>query len=223
MLIDRGAIVSTRGRGGVEKASYSATAGTEVDPSLPVVVLVDRYSASASEIMAACLQDHHRAVVVGERSWGKGTVQNIEELEGGKSAIRLTIATYWRPSGKDIHKRRNATDDDDWGVRPDPGLEVKLTKDQYQQFALARRNRDVTPLAELMQSKPPMPGATAPLESPKPEAPQPEIDPAAPPVPIPDPSLDEAGNAPFADPQLERAIESLQQQLDARASRPRAA
>jgi carboxyl-terminal processing protease len=193
-----------------------------VDPSLPVVVLVDRYSASASEIMAACLQDHHRAVVVGERSWGKGTVQNIEELEGGKSAIRLTIATYWRPSGKDIHKRRNATDDDDWGVRPDPGLEVKLTKDQYQQFALARRNRDVTPLAELMQSMPPMPGATAPLESPKPEAP-PAIDPAAPPVPIPDPSLDEAGNAPFADPQLERAIESLQQQLDARAKRPRAA
>jgi carboxyl-terminal processing protease len=182
-----------------------------------VVVLVDRYSASASEIMAACLQDHHRAVVVGERSWGKGTVQNIEELEGGKSAIRLTIATYWRPSGKDIHKRRNATDDDDWGVRPDPGMEVKLTKDQYQQFALARRNRDVTPLAELMQSKPPMPGATE-----QPEAP-PAIDPAAPPVPIPDPSLDEAGNAPFADPQLERAIESLQQQLDARASRPRAA
>lgn len=214
MLIDGGVIVSTRGRGGEERDSYSASAGTELDHDLPVVVLVDRYSASASEIMAACLQDHHRAVIAGERSWGKGTVQNIEELEGGKSAIRLTIATYWRPSGKDIHKRRNSTEADDWGVRPEADLEVKLTQDQYKQRALARRNRDVTPLAELMRPQPkPSLETTAP----------PEINPDAPPVPVPDPSEDDAAAAGFTDPQLERAIEYLQQKLDAPASKPRAA
>jgi carboxyl-terminal processing protease len=215
MLIDEGVIVSTRGRGGLERDSFSATAGAEIDPDLPIVVLVDRYSASASEIMAGCLQDHHRAVVVGERSWGKGTVQNIEELEGGKSAIRLTIATYWRPSGKDIHKRRNATDADDWGVRPDADLEVKLTQDQYKQRVLARRNRDVTPLAELMQPKP---APVSPAESPTPSA----VNPDAPPVPVPDPSEDAAA-AEYVDPQLQRAIEYLRAKLDGQIPRPRAA
>ncbi len=214
MLIDGGVIVSTRGRGGEERDSFSANAGTDLDPGLPLVVLVDRYSASASEIMAGCLQDHHRAVIAGERTWGKGTVQNIEELEGGKSAIRLTIATYWRPSGKDIHKRRNATDADDWGVRPEADLEVKLTQDQYKQRALARRNRDVTPLAELMQPKPiPQPPAETP--------PPPAVNPDAPPVPVPDPSEDEAA-ATYVDPQLERAIEYLQRQA-ASPKQPKAA
>jgi carboxyl-terminal processing protease len=214
MLIDDGVIVSTRGRGGEQRDSYSATAGTELDPDLPIVVLVDRYSASASEIMAACLQDHQRAVIAGERSWGKGTVQNIEELEGGKSAIRLTIATYWRPSGKDIHKRRKSTDADDWGVRPEADLETKLTQDQYKQRALARRNRDVTPLAELMQPKPKLPSETTT---------PPVINPEAPPVPVPDPSEDDAATTDFVDPQLERAIEYLQHRLDVPASKPRAA
>lgn len=214
MLLDEGLIVSTRGRGGVEKASHSARPGVDLDPSLPLVVLVDRYSASASEIVAACLQDHERAAIVGERSWGKGTVQSIEELEGGTSAVRLTIATYWRPSGQDIHKRRTSTDAEAWGVRPDEGLEVKLNKEQYQDLALARRNRDITPLAELTSLKT--------KTQPAPEAP-PAAAPDAPPVPVPDAGEDEAANPPLIDPQLDRAIEYLEKEIQSRAKKPRAA
>ena len=114
-----------------------------------MVVLVDRFSASASEIVAACLHHHKQGEDRRQHTWGKGTVQNLIELEGGKSTLRLTIASYWRPSGKDIHKRRNAKEADDWGVRPDDGLELALTGEQYTQFLKARRDRDVAPLAEL--------------------------------------------------------------------------
>ena len=87
-----------------------------------MVVLVNHYSASASEIVSACLQDHKRAVVIGERTWGKGSVQNVIELEGGKSALKLTTASYQRPSGKNIHRFPDAKETDEWGVMPDDGL-----------------------------------------------------------------------------------------------------
>ena len=93
-------IVSTRGRGGLMGQSYNSRQPPLVPEALQVVVLVDRFSASASEIVAACLQDYERAIVVGERTWGKGTVQNVLPLERGRSAIRLTTQTYWRPSGQ---------------------------------------------------------------------------------------------------------------------------
>ncbi len=153
MLIDSGKIVTTRGRGGKERRREVATAsGTIVDRDIPVVVLVNHYSASASEIVAACLQDHGRAVVVGERTWGKGTVQNIIELEGGKSALKLTTATYWRPSGQNIHKSKKATDEDAWGVRPDNGFEVILTDDEALDVAKERQRRDVLPSESLPES-----------------------------------------------------------------------
>ena len=69
--------------------------------------------------MAACLQDHHRAVIVGERSWGKGSVQNVIELERGTSALKLTTASYHRPSGKNIHRFPGMSEKTKWGVMPD--------------------------------------------------------------------------------------------------------
>ncbi|MFO7906765.1 MAG: S41 family peptidase [Planctomycetota bacterium] len=143
MFIDQGLIVRINGRGGREGEVHRASSDMIFDPSIPVVVLVDRYSASASEIVAACLKDHGRAVVVGERTWGKGTVQSIIPLEGGESALKLTTASYWRPNGKDIHRKREATEDDDWGVRPTQGLEVTLTEQQYQELYQRRREEDV--------------------------------------------------------------------------------
>ena len=107
-----------------------------------MVILIDHFAASASEIVAACLQDHHRATIIGQRSWGKGTVQRLIELEGGRSALRLTTATYWRPSGRNIHRAPNATEDAEWGVSPDPGFEVVLERDQYIEMLERRRDRD---------------------------------------------------------------------------------
>jgi carboxyl-terminal processing protease len=107
------------------------------------VVLVNRYSASASEIVSACLQDHKRAKVIGERTWGKGSVQNVIELEGGASALKLTTASYHRPSGKNIHRFPDAKDTDDWGVMPDDGFKVEFNNKQLRDYLDYRRDRDV--------------------------------------------------------------------------------
>ena len=91
-----------------------------------MVVLVNQNSASAAEIVSACLQDHKRAKVVGQRTYGKGSVQNIIELEDGNSVLKLTVATYHRPSGKNIHRFKNAKPSDEWGVSPDPAWRSSL-------------------------------------------------------------------------------------------------
>ncbi len=145
MFIDEGeVIVSTRGRDPTEERVVVAEEPPLVDPDLPVVVLVDPLSASASEILAACLQDYGRATIVGERSWGKGTVQNVIEIEGGRSAIRLTTQTYWRPSGKNIHRHVDATDEDEWGVKPLAENEVKLTNEEREKVYRFRRLRETS-------------------------------------------------------------------------------
>jgi carboxyl-terminal processing protease len=110
---------------------------------LPLAVLVDRNSASASEIVAACLQDHGRAVVIGGRSYGKGTVQRLTRIESGRSLLKLTSATYARPSGANIHRMPGDDLDAEWGVSPDPGFDVPLTKDEYKTWRQYRVRRDL--------------------------------------------------------------------------------
>ena len=90
-----------------------------------MAMLVNKYSASASEIVAAALQDHNRAVIIGERSYGKGSVQNIIEMENDTSALKLTTASYWRPSGKNIHRFPDSKDTDDG--RPSRTTAYKLS------------------------------------------------------------------------------------------------
>lgn len=141
LFIAQGRIVSTEGRNVEARVWDAEEKGTFAD--FPMAVLVNRYSASASEIVAACLQDHHRAVIIGERTWGKGSVQNIVQLEGGASALKLTTAGYHRPNGKNIHRFPNAKDSDDWGVLPDPGFEVKLSGKEMTQLITQRRQKDV--------------------------------------------------------------------------------
>ena len=140
LFVEGGKIVSTRGRNTAEKTFEAHKEGPF--ETVPMAVLINHNSASASEILAACLQDHNRAIVIGERSFGKGSVQNILDLEDGDSVLKLTVATYWRPSGKNIHRFKNAKETDEWGVSPNPGLEVKLSRDEYHDWALARRDRD---------------------------------------------------------------------------------
>jgi carboxyl-terminal processing protease len=134
-------IVTTRGRD-ARVRNESRASGDGAYQDLPIVVLVNGQSASASEIVAACLQDHHRAKVVGERSFGKGTVQNLIPVEAGRSSLKLTIATYWRPSEKNIHRLSTSKDDDPWGVQPDEGGEVKLDPQQTTAMEEARLARD---------------------------------------------------------------------------------
>ncbi len=141
LFISEGLIVSTKGRNSVPREVNARKAGTF--EGFPIAVLVNRYSASASEIVSACLQDHKRAIVVGERTWGKGSVQNVIDLENGKSALKLTTASYWRPSGKNIHKFPDAKDSDEWGVMPDQGYELKLPDAELSELVRVRRERDL--------------------------------------------------------------------------------
>jgi carboxyl-terminal processing protease len=149
LFITSGAIVSTRGRDGRILETRLAT-GKGPFTKFPVVVLVNQYSASASEVVAACLQDHHRATIVGQRTYGKGTVQQVIELDDRRGALKLTTASYWRPSNKNIHRSRDAGENEDWGVRPDTGCEVQVDGDDLMRLRLWRLNRDISKAAEPM-------------------------------------------------------------------------
>ena len=125
LFLSDGEIVSTKGRN-TQPKTFKAQKDSPFE-DVPMVVLVNQNSASASEIVSAALQDHHRATVVGQRSYGKGSVQNIFELDNGNSVLKLTVASYYRPSGENIHRFRTSKPTDQWGVSPDKGCEVKLS------------------------------------------------------------------------------------------------
>jgi carboxyl-terminal processing protease len=141
LFVSEGDIVSTEGRSTPKRSWTARKAGTY--EGFPMAVLVNRYSASASEIVSACLQDHNRAVIIGERTWGKGSVQNIIQLEGGKSAMKLTTAGYKRPSGKNIHRFEGASDSDEWGVKPNDGYDLRFSDSEMAEVVTARRERDI--------------------------------------------------------------------------------
>jgi carboxyl-terminal processing protease len=130
-FLDRGVIVSTYGRGGVKLREFKAIAsGTR--PAWPIVAIVNQYTASAAEIVAGALHDHGRAVVVGTRTFGKGTVQNVISLPDG-SAMKLTTAKYFTPSGRSIQAE---------GIEPDVVVE------QSSAGAARAKAGEGTPLSE---------------------------------------------------------------------------
>jgi len=210
LFVDEGLIVSTKGRNTISKTYEAEKEGTCDD--FPMVVLVNQNSASAAEIVSACLQDHNRAVVVGQRSYGKGSVQNIIDLEDGKSVLKLTVATYQRPSGKNIHRFKNAKDSDEWGVSPNPGMEVKLTTSQYTSWLLARRDRDLATVGRRHNEHGDQKDGVTKDEGNKPDTkdagPKPRED-------NPAKEKEQANAKPFVDRQLDKAVEVIKEKLAA--------
>ncbi|HEX9462529.1 MAG TPA: S41 family peptidase [Alphaproteobacteria bacterium] len=129
-FIDKGEIVSTRGRRAEDAQRYNAKPG-DLLTGLPMVVLINGGSASASEIVAGALQDHHRAILLGTRSFGKGSVQTIIPL-GGQGALRLTTARYYTPSGRSIQAQ---------GIEPD--IMVEQARLEKIDGGLIRREADL--------------------------------------------------------------------------------
>ena len=203
MFLPGGPIVSTRTRGGKIEDSYSAKPGTLVDPSKPVAILIDENSASASEIVAACLQDNHRAIIAGTRSYGKGTVQEIMPLEYGRSALRLTVARYFRPNNKNIHRLPDATVDDEWGVTPDDGFVIPM--DQAALMKLGLRWREAS-FPMLVGIDPPESAAVTDASPSIDDEATTKISPNSPSTPkSPGQILDDSAVAPAQPPQLTEA------------------
>ena len=119
---DRKIIATLRDRSG-QKRSFGLTEGTQ-RCTLPMVVLIDGESASSAEILAAALQDYHRATIIGTRSFGKGVIQGIITLPFQSGILQLTDAEYRRPNGANIHRKKDAADSEDWGVIPDRVIEL---------------------------------------------------------------------------------------------------
>jgi carboxyl-terminal processing protease len=130
-FIDGGVVVTTRGRTGQDDHVYRAPAASDLLRGTPIVVLINSASASAAEIVAGALQDHHRATVMGTRSFGKGSVQTIIPLEG-QGALRLTTALYYTPSGRSIQGQ---------GIAPD--IVVSLPKNQQVANAVVTYESDL--------------------------------------------------------------------------------
>jgi carboxyl-terminal processing protease len=144
-FITDGMIVSTRpdrpDSPNKSSAMKAVRNGDEV--ALPLIVLVNQYSASASEIVSGALKDHHRAIIVGERTFGKGSVQMLYPLGGQQAVLKLTTSHYYLPAGKCIHREENSKD---WGVEPD--LTVEMTPEQMRAAIEARQESDILRDAE---------------------------------------------------------------------------
>lgn len=135
-FIEKGPIVVTKGRNPEAVHQFDAQKeGTY--PNFPLAVLVSNFSASGSEIVAGAIQDHHRGIIVGQRTYGKASVQSILSLDGG-CKLRLTTARYYTPAGRLIHREVDAKEDEPWGIQPD--LEVKMT--QEDELALSEHFRE---------------------------------------------------------------------------------
>jgi carboxyl-terminal processing protease len=136
LFLTEGVIVSTKGRIAEANKVYKARDKDTLFPdnNLPIVILVNKGTASASEIVAGALRDHGRAVLIGENTYGKDTVQTIEPMEGGKSALKLTIAHYYTPNNTPLFGGLKpdiavAIPDEKWAEITRNRIDFELAKD----------------------------------------------------------------------------------------------
>ncbi len=142
-LRSRDVIVSTQGRREGDQQVFRA-GGRDRFVEIPMAVLVNGGSASASEIVAGALQDHHRAVLVGEKTYGKGSVQSVLPMEEG-SALRLTTAKYYTPANRMIHEK---------GIEPD--IVVPMSPENWQSLMEQRGRAEVMPASETATNQMPL-------------------------------------------------------------------
>lgn len=139
MFLDEGVVVTTRSRDGDEDVDRATSAGTL--PDFPVVILLNRFSASASEVFSGALVDYDRAVVLGERSVGKGSVQSVIPIPSAPGAVlKITDRNYYLPSGRSIQRTDESAV---WGVDPTEGFYVPLTLEETREVIRARQEEDI--------------------------------------------------------------------------------
>ncbi len=189
-FIEEGVIVSTKGRAQADREFKAQKQGTYDD--FPVVTLISRRSASASEIFAGAMQDHRRGLLVGSRTHGKGSVQTVFPFRENRSAIRLTTAYYYTPSGRLIHRRHDDKEQEEWGIVPDH--EVDITLEEEARLWNHWREQHIRRIREMNDEKPE-------VDRPDDEREQPQL-----------PQVDEdteVDEEPFRDRALEAAVAAL--------------
>jgi len=154
LFIAQGQLLTTKGPG-KSVSSYQAD-GKDTLGDFPLVVLINEETASAAEIVAGALNDHGRAILVGTRTFGKGSVQQVVKLDDG-GALKVTTAHHFLPSGRNIQKRPGDTS---WGVNPTEGYYLPLTKAQLD--ALKKGMTDRAVLGYAKDEQPPPPGRITP-------------------------------------------------------------
>lgn len=139
MFLEEGVVVTTRSRDGDEIVDRAKSEGTL--PEFPVVILLNRFSASASEVFAGALTDHDRAIVLGERSVGKGSVQSVIPIPSAPGAVlKITDRNYYLPSGRSLQRTDETVE---WGVDPSPGFFVPLDQEQMREVIRLRQEEDI--------------------------------------------------------------------------------
>jgi carboxyl-terminal processing protease len=145
LFIGDGLIVTVRQKNGPEISYTGQSDGSYT--AFPMVCLVNGFSASASEIVSACLQDHGRAIIMGSRSYGKGSVQTILPFStntASDSILKLTTATFWRPNGRNLNKSSTSgKDSDEWGVTPNKGFAINLTTKELNDLSDHQRETEI--------------------------------------------------------------------------------